>query len=58
MERNTTLFRESADIEVGRLTPQINHLLGAWILGSCMDESRGKVRKHSEKDHFILAIIP
>ena len=53
-----TLFRESADTEVGRLTPQNNHLLGAWILGSCTDERRGKVRKQSEKDHFILAIIP
>lgn len=49
---------ESADREVGGLTSQDDHALGAWMLAAFVDERWGKVRTQSEKDHVTLAIIP
>ena len=46
-------IQELADGEDGRLVPQNNHLVRAWLPGSCMDPRwgwvRGKVRKSSTK---------
>ena len=39
--RNTTLFKKLADQEDGRLMSQNNHLMGAWMLGSFI-EQRGE----------------
>ena len=39
--RNTTLFKKLADQEDGRLMSQNSHLMGAWMLGSFI-EQRGE----------------
>ena len=43
------LFEKLADQEDSRLTSQNNHLVGAWMPGSFMDQRLGEVRKQSKK---------
>ena len=45
-----------ADQEDGRLVAQNNHLLGAWILGSFMDQRWG--RGEETKRPLVLQIFP
>ena len=45
----TTLFRELADWEDGRLMSQNNHFTWFWIPGSFMDQRWREVRKQSKK---------
>ena len=52
-------IQELADREDGRLEPQNNHLVGAWLLGSFMDQRWwGEVRKQSKKTIQSLQMSP
>ena len=54
--RKMTFFGMHADWEDGRLVPQNNHLPGAWMPSSFMDQRWREVSK--QRDHLILAISP
>ena len=49
---------QSADQEDGSLAPQNNHLVGAWLSSSFMDQRWGKVRKQSKKTTQSLKTSP
>ena len=52
-------IQELADREDGRLVPQNNRLVGAWLLGSFMDQRWwGEVRKQSKKTIQSLQMSP
>ena len=53
-----TLLGKLADGEDGRLISQNNHLVGAQMPGSFMDQRWEEVRKQNKKDYSILANIP
>ena len=44
------------DREDGRLAPQSNHLIGAWMPGSFIDQRWGEVRKQSKKAFNFASI--
>ena len=46
--KEETLIGEPVDREDGRLAPHNNHLIGACMPGSSMDQRSGEVRKQSE----------
>ena len=46
--KEETLIGELVDREDGRLAPHNNHLIGACMPGSSMDQRWGEMRKQSE----------
>ena len=51
-------IQEPADQEDGRLVTQNNHLVGAWLPGSFLDQRWGGGKETKKKDYSILAHVP
>lgn len=57
--KKQTLIWEPPDWEDGRLAPQNNHLIKAWLPGSFLDQRWGGGRWRSkEKDYSVFANVP